>query len=64
MKFMDDPAVAEAARITQLRDNWLFQIGKPSADTKMRIKKAAAEEKKEKAKQDKIREKAQAQAVK
>ena len=24
MKFMDNPTVAEAARITQLRDNWLI----------------------------------------
>ena len=58
---MDDPAITKVARITQLRNNWFIQIGKPLANTKMRMKKVAAKEKKEKTKQDKVYEKAQTQ---
>lgn len=59
IKYMDDPVIAEAARITALRDQQLIQRGKPSAGTKARIKKAAEVEKKEKEKADKAREKNQ-----
>lgn len=57
---MDDPTVAEAARITMLRDNWLIQIGRPTPQAKARLKKVAEAEKKEKARQDRAREKSQA----
>ena len=58
---MDDPVVAEAARITALRDQWLIQRGKPNAATKARMKKAADAEKKEQEKQAKAKEKDQQQ---
>lgn len=35
LKYMDDPAVAEAAKLTALRDSWLIKIGKPSPATKL-----------------------------
>lgn len=60
---MDDPAIAEAARITALRDQWLIQRGKANKDTKARMKKAAQAEKKEKERSDKAREKNQQQSI-
>lgn len=57
---MDDPLVAEKARITALRDHWLIACGKPTPKTKARIKKAADAEKKLVEKQDKVRKKARA----
>lgn len=53
---LDNPAVANASRMTALRDQWLLERGKPSAKTKARLKKAATAAKKEKEKQDKARE--------
>lgn len=46
IKFIDDPAIAEAARITALRDQWLIQWGKANKDTKAQMQKAAQAEKK------------------
>lgn len=43
--------VAEATRLTTLRDEWLIKRGKPSPATKLRMKQAAEREKKEIAKQ-------------
>lgn len=64
---MDDPTVAEAAKLTALRDNWLIKIRKPSPATKLRIKQAADQAKKEKKQADnrheKAREKAQANDI-
>lgn len=61
VKYMDDPVIAGAARITALRDQWLIQRGKPNAATKARMKKAADVEKKEQEKQAKAKEKGQQQ---
>lgn len=62
LKYMDDPTVAEAAELTALRDNWLIKIGKPSPATKLRIKQAADQAKKEKKQADKRHEKAREKA--
>lgn len=56
---MDDPIVAEASRITALRDQWLIQNNKTNPDLQARLKKAKAAEKKVQAKLDKNRQKAQ-----
>lgn len=45
LKYMDDPQVAEEARLTTLRDQWLIAHGKPTPGTKARMKKAAEAEK-------------------
>lgn len=58
-KYMDDPAVAETARLDALRDEWLIQRGKSSPAIKARLKKAASEEKKQQSKLEKARENAQ-----
>lgn len=59
IKYMDDLVVAEAAQITGLRDQWLIQRGKPTAETKARIRKAAKAEKKEQEKINKAKVKNQ-----
>lgn len=61
VKFLDDPVVAETAKITVLRDQWLIQQKKVNTETKAWIKKAVDVEKKEKNKADKAREKNQQQ---
>lgn len=61
IKYMDDPVVAEAAKITAMRDQWLVQRGKATAETKARLKKAADAEKNEREKADKVKEKSQQQ---
>ena len=61
-KGLDDPVVAKKARITALRDQWLIKQNKSTPALKARLKKAEAAEKKEKARLDKNREKAQEQA--
>lgn len=53
---LDNPVIANASRMTVLRDQWLLEQGKPSAETKTRLKKAAMSAKKEKEKQNKARE--------
>ncbi|MCJ1347575.1 hypothetical protein MMC31_005800 [Peltigera leucophlebia] len=50
---LDNPAVAKASWMTALRDQWLLERGKPSAEIKARLKKAAMAAKKEKEKQNK-----------
>lgn len=64
LKNMDDPAVAEEARMTELRDKWLIKRGKATPETKARMKKAAAVEKKLLEKQDKAKAKNQGLNVK
>lgn len=61
MKYIDDPVVAEAAKITAMRDQWLVQQGKAKAETKACLKKAADGEKKEREKADKAKKKSQQQ---
>lgn len=58
LKYMDDPKVAEEARLITLRDEWLIARGKPTPETKARIKRAAEAEKKKAEKENKAREKA------
>ncbi len=41
LKYIDNPAIAEAAHLTKLRDKWLIQKRKPSPATKLRLKQAA-----------------------
>lgn len=43
---MDDLKVADAARLTILRDKWLIARGRPTPETKARIKKRVEAEKK------------------
>lgn len=59
IKYMDDPIIAEAARVNSLRDNWLIQQGKSTPQLKARMKKAADMEKKQNARLEKAREKSQ-----
>lgn len=61
IKYMDDPVVAKAAKITAMRDHWLVQWGKATTEMKARLKKATEGEKKEREKADKAREKSQQQ---
>lgn len=58
---MDDPAIAKAARITVLRDQWLISKNKITPALKARMKKVKEAEKKEKAKDEKKREKSKSQ---
>ena len=58
LKYMDDPKVAEEARLITLRDKWLIARRKPTPETKARIKKAVEAEKKKAEKESKAREKA------
>lgn len=58
-KNMDDPILAEEARMTELRDKWLIGRGKATPETKARMKKAAAAEKKMVEKQEKAKAKNQ-----
>lgn len=58
LKYMDDPKVAEVVRLTTLKDEWLIACGKPTPETKARIKKVVEAEKKKAEKEDKAREKA------
>ena len=60
LKYMDNPLVAEEARITALRDQWLIARGKATPATKARMKKAADAEKRLAERQDKAHEKAKA----
>lgn len=62
IKFMDDPAIAEAAHITTMRDQWLISNNKTNPDLKARLKMAKEAERKQQAKLDKNRQKAQEQA--
>lgn len=62
IKFMDNPTIAEAARIITMRDQWLISNNKTNSDLKVRLKKAKEAERKQKAKLDKNRQKAQEQA--
>ena len=59
---MDDPTIAGAARITAMRDQWLINNHKSNPGLKARLKKAKQAERKQKAKADKNRQKAQEQA--
>lgn len=61
-KFMDDEVIAAAARIMELRDQWLLKHNKMTPDLKARLKKAKKAEQKHQAKLDKNREKAREQA--
>lgn len=61
MKYMDDLVVAEAAKITAMRDQWLVQRGKATAKIKARLKKATDAEKKERKKANKAKKKSQQQ---
>lgn len=61
-KYLDDPVVAKAARITGMRDQWLLQHNKMNPDLKARLKKAQETAKREKAKMDNAQIKAQEQA--
>lgn len=56
---MDNPVVAEVAKMTPMRDQWLVQRGKAIAITKIRIKKAAEGENKKREKANKAKEKSQ-----
>ena len=58
LKYIDDPKVAKKARLTALRDEWLIACGKPTPETKARMKKAAEAEKKKADKENKARKKA------
>ena len=60
LKYMDDPLVAEEARITALRDQWLVAWGKVTPATKAQMKKVADAEKRLAKRQDKGHEKAKA----
>lgn len=55
---MDDLSVAENARMTTLRGQWLINRGKATPETKAHMKKAANAEKKLLERQEKAREKA------
>lgn len=61
-KFMDDEVVTAAARITELRDQWLLKYNKMTPDLKARLKKAKQAEQKQLAKLDKQQAKAKEQA--
>ena len=61
-KFMDDPAIASAAKITAMRDQWLLKNNKINPDLKARMKKVKEVEQKQQAKLDKTCAKAQEQA--
>lgn len=58
LKGMDDPLLAEEARMIALRDSWLVENGKANAATKARLKKAAEAKKKAQEKLDQAKEKA------
>lgn len=47
IKFMDNPAIAEAACITTMRDQWLISNNKTNPDLKARLKKAKEAEQKQ-----------------
>ena len=53
LKNMDNPLITKEAQIVALRNQWLIARGKANAETKARIKKAAAAEKKLIEKQEK-----------
>lgn len=57
MKYIDELIVAEAVKITAIKDQWLVQWGKATAETKACLKKAADIEKKEREKFNKAKEK-------
>lgn len=59
LKNMDDPIMAEKVRMAKLRDKWLIGRGKATPETKARMKKAAAAEKKMVEKQEKAKAKNQ-----
>lgn len=62
IKFKDDPTIIEAACITTMRDQWLISNNKTNPDLKTRLKKAKEAKRKQQAKLDKNRQKAQEQA--
>lgn len=57
LKYNDNPKLAEEARLTTLKDEWLIACEKPTPETKARIKKAAEAEKKKAEKKSKAQEK-------
>lgn len=59
---MNNPVIAEKARITALRDQWLLKQNKMTPNLKTCLKKTEAATKKQVAKEKKIREKAQEKA--
>ena len=61
-KFMDDPAIASAAKITAMRDQWLLKNNKMNPDLKAQMKKAKEVEQKQQAKLNKTHAKVQEQA--
>lgn len=62
LKGMDDPVLAEASRITALRDQWMINNNKMNPALKARMKKAKEVEQKQQAQLDKTRQKAQEKA--
>lgn len=58
LKGLNNPVIAEEARMTALRDSWLVENRKSNAVTKARLKKAADAKKKAKEKEDQAKEKA------
>lgn len=50
LKDLDNPAIAQTGRITMQRDRLLLEQGKPSAETKACLKKAAVAGKKKRRK--------------
>lgn len=63
LKYMDDLVVAEAAKMTALRDSWLVSQGKSSPGTTLRMKQAANQKKKEKKRLEKRQEKSKASDI-
>lgn len=53
IKFMDNPAIAKASRITKMRDQWLISNNKTNPDLKARLKKVKVAERKQQAKLEK-----------
>ena len=47
IKFIDDPAIVEAARITTMRDQWLISNNKTNPDLQTWLKKAKEAEQKQ-----------------
>lgn len=62
LQYLDDPVKAAASRLINRRDAWQMQRGKPTPATKLRIKKAADQAKREKKNEQKRLEKAKEKA--
>lgn len=62
IKFMDDPTIAEATRITTMRDHWLISNNKINPNLKAQLKKAKEAKQKQQAQLVKNRQKVQEQA--